>query len=150
MFRYFLVFATPEMNLHPERYDAPILMEQLLGERIIRLEEAGFRGQNTPLQRDCAVELDVQYLQRVLDNLFNNIETNADKKSRVTVLVRLEDGRLVIDLANGVPLRPNSAESTKIGLQTFRKIIREMGGIFETQVEEGKFLAEIALPVVKE
>ena len=150
LFRYFLVFATPEMNLHPERYDAPILMEQLLGERIIRLEEAGFRVQNTPLQRDCAVELDVQYLQRVLDNLFNNIEKHADKKSRVTVLVRLEDGRLVIDLANGVPLRPNSAESTKIGLQTCRKIIREMGGIFETQVEEGKFLAEIALPVVKE
>ena len=56
----------------------------------------------------------------------------------------------MIDLANGVPLRPNSAESTKIGLQTCRKIIREMGGIFETQVEEGKFLAEIALPVVKE
>ena len=150
LFRYFLVFATPEMNLHPERYDAPILMEQLLGERIIRLEEAGFRVQNTPLQRDCAVELDVQYLQRVLDNLFNNIEKHADKKSRVTVLVRLEDGRLVIDLANGVPLRPNSAESTKIGLQTCRKIIREMGGSFETQVEEGKFLAEIALPVVKE
>ena len=150
LFRYFLVFATPEMNLHPERYDAPILMEQLLGERIIRLEEAGFRVQNTPLQKACVVDLDVQYLQRVLDNLFNNIEKHADKKSRVTVLVRLEDGRLVIDLANGVPLRPNSAESTKIGLQTCRKIIREMGGIFETQVEEGKFLAEIALPVVKE
>ena len=150
LFRYFLVFATPEMNLHPERYDAPILMEQLLGERIIRLEEAGFRVQNTPLQRDCVVELDVQYLQRVLDNLFNNIEKHADKKSRVTVLVRLEDDRMVIDLANGVPSRPNPAESTKIGLQTCRKIIREMGGTFETQVEEGKFLAEIALPTVKE
>lgn len=150
LFRYFLVFATPEMNLHPERYDAPILMEQLLGERIIRLEEAGFRVQNTPLQKDCVVELDVQYLQRVLDNLFNNIEKHADKKSRVTVMVRLEDDRMIVDLANGVPLRPNSAESTKIGLQTCRKIIREMGGTFETQVEAGKFLAEIALPVVKE
>ena len=150
LFRYFLVFATPEMNLHSERYDAPILMEQLLGERIIRLEEAGFRVQNTPLQKDCVVELDVPYLQRVLDNLFNNIEKHADKKSRVTVLVRLEDDRMIVDLANGVPLRPNSAESTKIGLQTCRKIIREMGGTFETQVEAGKFLAEIALPVVKE
>lgn len=150
LFRYFLVFATPEMNLHPERYDAPILMEQLLGERIIRLEEADFRVQNTPLQKDCVVELDVQYLQRVLDNLFNNIEKHADKKSRVTVMVRLEDDRMIVDLANGVPLRPNSAESTKIGLQTCRKIIREMGGTFETQVEAGKFLAEIALPVVKE
>ena len=150
LFRYFLVFATPEMKLHPERYDAPILMEQLLGERIIRLEEAGFRVQSTPLQQDCVVELDVQYLQRVLDNLFNNIEKHADKKSRVTVLARLEEDKLLLDLANGVPLRPNAAESTKIGLQTCRKIIREMGGTFETQMEEGKFLAEIALPIVKE
>ena len=150
LFRYFLVFATPELNLHPERYDAAILTEQLLGEPIIRLEEAGFRVQNTPLQKACVVDLDVQYLQRVLDNLFSNIEKHADKKSRVTVLVRLEDDRLVIDLANGVPLRPNAAESTKIGLQTCRKIIREMGGTFETQVEAGKFLAEITLPIVKE
>jgi len=150
LFRYFLVFATPEMKLHPERYDAPILMEQLLGERIIRLEEAGFRVQSTPLQQDCVVELDVQYLQRVLDNLFTNIEKHADKKSRVTVLARLEEDKLILDLANGVPLRPNAAESTKIGLQTCRKIIREMGGTFETQMEEGKFLAEIALPIVKE
>ena len=73
-----------------------------------------------------------------------------DKKSRVTVLVRLEEDKLICDLANGVPLRPNAAESTKIGLQTCRKIIREMGGTFETQMEEGKFLAEIALPIVKE
>lgn len=150
LFRYFLVFASPEMNLHPERYDAPILMEQLLGERIIRLEESGFRVQSTPLQQDCAVELDVQYLQRVLDNLFSNIEKHADKKSLVTVLVRLEEDQLILDLANGVPLRPNPAESTKIGLQTCRKIIREMGGTFETQMEEGKFLVEIALPIVKE
>lgn len=150
LFRYFLVFATPEMNLHPDRYDAPILMEQLLGERIIRLEESGFRVQNTPLQQDCVVELDVQYLQRVLDNLFNNIEKHADKKSRVTVLTRLEEDKLILDLANGVPLRPNAAESTKIGLQTCKKILREMGGTFETQMEEGKFLAEIALPIVKE
>jgi len=49
-----------------------------------------------------------------------------------------------------VPDRPNPVESTKIGLQTCRKILREMGGSFETQVGEGKFLAEISLPCVKE
>ncbi len=150
LFRYFLVFATPQMQLNMEEYDAPILTEQLLGERMIRLGENGFDLQYTPLQQTCRVRVDVQYLQRVLDNLFNNIEKHADRQGRVYVLVRRQGEQLILDLANGVPHRPNAAESTKIGLQTCHKVIREMGGVFETRREDGKFLAEIALPIVKE
>lgn len=150
LFRYFLVFATPQVKMEKQRYDAIILMEQLLGEKIIRLMEAGFDVQCIPLEKPCTVEVDVQHLLRVLDNLFNNIEKHADRSKRVTVMARLEDGQLMIDLVNGVPDRPNRVESTKIGLQTCRKIVQDMGGVFETQMEDGKFLAEIALPCVKE
>ena len=93
---------------------------------------------------------DVAYLQRALDNLFANIEKHADRTARVTVMTRQEEGRLMVDLVNGVPVRPNPVESTKIGLQTVRKIVQDMGGLFETQMEDGKFLAEISLPCVKE
>lgn len=150
LFRYFLVFATPQVQMHKERYDAIILMEQLLGEKVIRLRENGFEVQTIPLEKECAVEVDVQYLQRALDNLFSNIEKHADRGKKVTVMVRLENEQLMIDLVNGVPDRPNPVESTKIGLQTCRKIIQDMGGLFETQLEDGKFLAEISLPCVKE
>jgi len=150
LFRYFLVFAAPEIKMNRESYDAVILMEQLLGDRVIMLQEAGFSVQTMHLRQDCTVELDVQYLQRVLDNVFTNVQKHADKSKRVTVMARLEENALKIDVANGVPDRPNPVESTKIGLQTCRKILREMGGSFETQVGEGKFLAEISLPCVKE
>ena len=150
LFRYFLVFATPEVKMDLQPYDAPILMEQLLGERMVRLSERGFEVQTIPLEKPCTVMADVQYLQRALDNLFSNIEKHADPQKRVTLMARLENRRLVIDLVNGVPDRPNPVESTKIGLQTCRKIIQDMGGLFETQMEDGKFLAEISLPLVKE
>ena len=149
LFRYFLVFATPQVKMHKESYDAIILMEQLLGERVVRLMDAGFLVQTIPLEKACTVEVDVQYLQRALDNLFSNIEKHADRTKKVTVMVRLEAGQMLIDLVNGVPDRPNPVESTKIGLQTCRKIIQDMGGLFETQAEDGRFLAEIALPCVK-
>lgn len=149
LFRYFLVFATPQVKMNKAPYDAIILMEQLLGERVVRLMDAGFPVQTIPLEVECTVEVDVQYLQRALDNLFSNIEKHADRTKKVTVMVRLEAGQLMIDLVNGVPERPNPVESTKIGLQTCRKIIQDMGGLFETQTEDGKFLAEIALPCVK-
>ena len=106
--------------------------------------------QTIPLEKECTVAVDVHYLQRALDNLFGNIEKHADKGKKVTVMVRWENEQLMIDLVNGVPQRPNPVESTKIGLQTCRKIIQDMGGLFETQLEDGKFLAEIALPCVKE
>ncbi len=147
LFRYFLVFATPDMKLDLQAYDAVILTEQLLGERMIRLEENGFKLHCTPLRQSCRVRVDVAYLQRVLDNLFNNIEKHADRRLPVHVLVRWYENFLVIDLANGVPDRPNTAESTKIGLQTCHKIIREMGGVFETHLEGRRFLAEITLPL---
>ncbi len=150
LFRYFLVFATPEVKMDLQPYDAPILMEQLLGERMVRLSDRGFEVQVIPLEKPCTVVTDVPYFQRALDNLFSNIEKHADPAMRVTVMVRQEDGRMIVDLVNGVPDRPNPVESTKIGLQTVRKIIQDMGGLFETQMEDGKFLAEISLPCVKE
>ncbi|MBP3588495.1 MAG: HAMP domain-containing histidine kinase, partial [Clostridia bacterium] len=150
LFRYFLVFATPQVKMNKEPYDAVILMEQLLGEKVIRLQENGFTVQTIPLETECTVAVDVHYLQRALDNLFGNIEKHADRSKKVTVMVRRENEQLMIDLVNGVPDRPNPVESTKIGLQTCRKIIQDMGGLFETQTEDGKFLAEIALPCVKE
>ena len=150
LFRYFLVFATPQVKMEKQRYDAIILMEQLLGEKIVRLMEEGFNVQCIPLEKPCMVDVDVQHLLRVLDNLFNNIEKHADRSKRVTVMARLEGGQLMIDLVNGVPDCPNRVESTKIGLQTCRKIVQDMGGVFETHMEDGKFLAEIALPCVKE
>ena len=150
LFRYFLVFATPEVKMDLQPYDGAILLEQLLGERVVRLMDGGFEVQVIPLEKPCTVMADVAYLQRALDNLFANIEKHADRTARVTVMTRQEEGRLMVDLVNGVPSRPNPVESTKIGLQTVRKIVQDMGGLFETQMEDGKFLAEISLPCVKE
>ena len=46
--------------------------------------------------------------------------------------------------------RPTGAESTRIGLQTCRKVIRQMGGEFEIHQEARRFLAEITLPLCPE
>lgn len=150
LFRYFLVFGQKEMNLQLEEYDAVILLEQLLGDQVIQLREKGFQVQSIALQEPCRVRLDVQYFQRVLDNLFVNIQKHADPSGRVTVMCRKEGEKLKLDLLNSVPARPTGAESTRIGLQTCRKVIRQMGGEFEVHQEARRFLAEITLPLCPE
>ena len=150
LFRYFLVFGQKDMNLQLEEYDAVILLEQLLGDQVIQLREKGFQVQSIALQEPCRVRLDVQYFQRVLDNLFVNIQKHADPCGRVTVMCRKEGEKLKLDLLNSVPARPTGAESTRIGLQTCRKVIRQMGGEFEVHQEARRFLAEITLPLCPE
>lgn len=150
LFRYFLVFGQKDMNLQLEEYDAVILLEQLLGDQVIQLREKGFQVQSIALQEPCRVRLDVQYFQRVLDNLFVNIQKHADHSGRVTVMCRKEGEKLKLDLLNSVPARPTGAESTRIGLQTCRKVIRQMGGEFEVHQEARRFLAEITLPLCPE
>lgn len=147
LFRYFLVFGQKEMQLRMEEYDAVILLEQLLGDSVIQLREKGFTVQSITLQEPCRVRLDVQYFQRVLDNLFVNIQKHGDPTGRVTIMSRKEGNTLKLDLLNSVPQKPTNAESTRIGLQTCRKILRQMGGDFETQQEARRFLAEITLPL---
>lgn len=149
LFRYFLVFGQAEMKPKMEEYDAVILLEQLLGEHVVRLKSQDYTVQTFPLEEPCTISVDVQYLRRAFDNLFSNVVKHGDKSRPVVVMAREEGGTLRVDIANDVPSRPNAAESTRIGLQTVDKIIRQMGGTFEVRRDEKRFLAEIALPVKK-
>lgn len=85
----------------------------------------------------------------MLDNLFSNVQKHADRARPVTLMARKDGDLLRLDVVNGIPPRPNPAESTRIGLQTCRKIVQQMGGVFEIQEEERKFLVEITLPLEK-
>ena len=148
MFRYFLVYAAPEMEADPQPYDGVILMEQLLAEPVIRLTEEGFSVNMEGLSWPCWVRADVPYLQRALDNVFSNVQKHADRRQPVTVSAALAAGWLIIQVENGVPHQPNPAESTRIGLRTCRKILQAMGGTFTTRQEQDRFMAELTLPVI--
>ena len=108
-----------------EIYDARLLLEQLLGESRVQLQQQGFMVQLLLPQQEVQIEADVMYLKRVLDNLFDNIRKYADPAS----------GRI---------------ESNKIGLRTCAKIMAQMAGGFKRYTENGKFTAEVILPIQTE
>ena len=63
LFRYSLLFGCKELPLQLERYDASILLGQLLGESRAQLQQQGFTVQLLLPQQDVQIEADVTYVQ---------------------------------------------------------------------------------------
>ena len=127
-----------------------ILLGQLLGESRAQLQQQGFTVQLLLPQQDVQIEADVTYLKRVFDNLFDNIRKYADPARPVAIAALLEDGALHVCLSNSVNPGAGRIESNKIGLRTCAKIMAQMAGGFKRYTENGKFTAEVILPIQAE
>ena len=147
LFRYFLVYGRKELEMNPERFDARLLLEQLLGEAEFDLSDAGFTMQRIEFEGECSLTADPLYLKRVMDNLVSNVKKYADPDAPVVALSELKDGQLSLCLSNTVSRTVARRESTKIGLRTCEKILSAMGGSFRTVSDGEHFAAEMALPV---
>lgn len=147
LFRYSLLFGCKELPMQMESYDARLLLEQLLGESRVQLQQQGFMVQLLLPQQEVQIEADVMYLKRVLDNLFDNIRKYADPAQSVAIAALIEDGALHICLSNSVNPASGRIESNKIGLRTCAKIMAQMAGGFKRYTENGKFTAEVILPI---
>ena len=146
LFKYFLVFGRSELEMERERYDARLLLEQLVGEAAFDLSDAGFEIRQIPFEGECTVVADAMYLKRVMDNLVTNAKKYADKKSPVVFLSELSEGRLSLCVSNVIAKNVSRVESTKIGLRTCTKIMQAMGGSFSSRIEDDHYSAEFSLP----
>jgi len=146
LFKYFLVFGRAEVQMNLERFDARLLLEQMLGEAEFDLTDAGFAVQRIEFAGECAVEVDPLYLKRVLDNLVSNAKKYAEKSEPLLIVSELSEGKLSVTVSNTVAKAAPRVESTKIGLRTCEKIMETMHGVFETRRDGQHFAAEFTLP----
>ena len=147
LFRYFLVFGRAELEMDLQPYDAPLLLEQLLGEAQFDLQEAGFDVQRSGEATGGSVTADPMYLKRVLDNLISNIKKYAERGEPVLLLTEQSGDRITVCFSNTVSRSMDRVESTKIGVRTCEKIMTYMGGSFLTRSENGHYSAEFSLPL---
>ena len=147
LFKYFLVFGRAELEMERERYDARLLLEQLVGEAAFDLKDAGFEVQQIFFDGEAQIVADPMYLKRVMDNLVSTAKKYADPAAPIIFLAERKDGRLSVCVSNTVARNVSRVESTKIGLRTCQKIMEAMGGSFSTASDESHYMAEFSLPV---
>ena len=148
LFGFFLVFGnrTPEQNL--ERFDAAMLLEQLLLEAQAELTGQGFDIRlDWPETLQGTLEIDLNHLHRVFGNLFSNLQKYADPQKEVLIQVSVGQNLLRIAITNGILAGATRVESNKIGLKTCEKLLTVMGGSFRQVRTAETFTAEVSLPL---
>ena len=147
LFRYSLVFGGKPLPLEMERYDALILFEQLLGEQSVALSQTGFAFRTDFQPLTGQIRVDVTYLKRVLDNLFDNLRKYAEPQKPVVLSLFAEENWLHLSIENEIAQKPSGVESNKIGLRTCERIMQQMGGNFLKFQSGTHFTAELMLPL---
>ena len=147
LFRYFLVFGRTELQLDRQRYDAAMLLGQLLGEAAFELQDQGFTVQQPPFSDSCSIVTDAMYLKRVVDNLVSNIRKYADPSRPVVLLAERRGDELSVVCSNAVRHGGSRVESSKIGVRTCEKLMQLMGGRFTVTGDDDHYAAEFVLPI---
>lgn len=148
LFEYSFVYTSewepPEMEIR----DADEVLGQFWQEYAFALESNDFSVQ-TEFEELCgSVEVNTELLRRAFDNLYANIVKYADPSEPVHIRYFRKEQLIVIILQNGFSVSDNRIESTNIGLNTCRRILKMHNGSFETTETDGIFTAEVHLPIV--
>ena len=93
------------------------------------------------------IRVDVTYLKRVLDNLFDNLRKYAEPQKPVVLSLFAEERWLHLSIENEIAQKPSGVESNKIGLRTCERIMQQMGGNFLKFQSGTHFTAELMLPL---
>ena len=150
MFQYFLVFGNDSIEMSVEPYDADILLQQIFAEQIFQLNSAGFSVKTDFTKRVGRIRADVQYINRLFDNLFSNVRKYAAPKSEVVLRTRMAGSEILISIGNEIRTDGALVESTNIGLKTCQKIVEQMKGRFRINRSETYFEVRIVFPIEPE
>lgn len=150
MFQYFLVFSKHENDKNLEKYDADVLLQQLLAEHCAEIMTRGYKVDFNYSLPQCSMMVDVSAIRRLFDNVFSNVMKYAETAFPVGVTAELQGGDANIYITNHIWSESKKVESTRIGLKTCEKICETLGGSFSYSEDQDIFAVKISLPTIKE
>ena len=95
MFQYFLVFGNDSIEMSVEPYDADILLQQIFLRSRFSAEQRGIFRKTDFTKRVGRIRADVQYINRLFDNLFSNVRKYAAPKSEVVLRTKMAGSEMI-------------------------------------------------------
>ena len=149
LFEYFLVYGREEKGLQLQKIPSVELAEDLCNGQFFDWQDHGGTIECQIKELKGIVQVDSEYMQRVMDNLISNLKKYGDPAYPLRIEASEQPDMLHIQVTNHIRDRKDHPESTQIGLKTCRKIMENHGGSFTWKQEKDEFMITITLPLVK-
>lgn len=149
LFEYFLVYGREEKGLQLQKIPSVELAEDLCNGQFFDWQDHGGTIRCQIGNLEGFVQVDSEYMQRVMDNLISNLKKYGDPVYPLRIEASEQPDMLHIQVTNHIRDRKDHPESTQIGLKTCRKIMENHGGSFNWKQENNEFMITITLPLVK-
>ena len=149
LFEYFLVYGREEKGLQLQKIPSVELAEDLCNGQFFDWQDHGGTIECQIEELKGIVQVDSEYMQRVMDNLISNLKKYGDPVYPLRIEASEQPDMLHIQVTNHIRDRKDHPESTQIGLKTCRKIMENHGGNFTWKQENNEFMITITLPLVK-
>ena len=149
LFEYFLVYTSEweEADLEPQNADE--VLGQFWQEYAFALESHGFTVHTDFGELSGTIEVNLELLRRAFDNLYANLVKYAEQSQPIDIHYYRAEEQVLLIIKNTISSQRDRRESTNIGLNTCRRILKMHRGSFETTEADGVFTAEIRLPLAE-
>lgn len=148
LFEYFLVYGKRDYQYQFQELSCENLLEDLCNSQFFDWQEQGGTLECRVGDLTGMIQVDSEYLQRVIDNLISNLKKYGDVSAPLEIAASEREGKLYIRIRNRIKPGKDHRESTQIGLRTCRRIMEEHRGSFSWYQELEYFHVELGLPLV--
>lgn len=150
LFEYFIVSEKTQDSYNMERISTAALIDSLLDNQLFDLTSAGFTLEHNlnslSLKGFCCIDL--EFAQRIMNNVLSNIKKYADPERTVTVTALESETAFILSFTNCYRSDTLHVESTGIGIKTCQKIMREHHGQFDILIGDDTFTVKISFPLM--
>ena len=147
LFEYSLVYTSEWKPPRMKTYDADELFSQFWRDYAFQLGSRGFTVETDFRELGGEVTANTEYMKRVFDNLYSNLIKYAEPAQPISINYRREGANAALTVINFISPQRDRKESTNMGLNTGRRILKMHRGTFEASAKDGRFLVELKLPI---
>ena len=145
MFEYSLVFST-EYNSDLSNIPVQKLIDTLV-DHIQYLREMDLHILYEPLQTSLSMDANFAMIQRILNNVFSNIQKYCDPWKDIVIQTSIEEDRLKMSFTNSINHHLDKVESNGIGLKSVKKMIEIHHGTFYQDETNDLFTIILTFPI---
>ncbi len=148
LFEYSLVYTSEWEETDSEAVDADELFQQVWHEYAFSLESRGFAVEKDFGTLNGTVNVNADLLRRAFDNIYSNLMKYADPAGEIKLKYLRRGNEVAMTIINSISADRDEKESTNIGLNTCKRIMRIHAGSFEAGEDGGKYKVEFVLPLL--